>query len=355
VLILYGDAPLVTPATLKEMEGIKKSDPQVRAVVLGMESQDTQSYGRLITRPGAPQELERIVELKDATPEERQVTLCNSGIMLVTGSDLFTLLEQVQPSPHTQEYYLTDIVKGMKTLGGRCLTVKGPQSELAGINTRSELMAAEAWIQDRYRRQVLEGGATLRGAETVFFSHDTQVASDVIIEPHVVFAPGVILEEGCHILSFSHLADTRVGPGAHIGPFARLRGKTTVASQGEVGNFVEVKNTTVGKGAKIKHLSYVGDAQVGEKANIGAGAITANYDGTAKWHTHIGAGAMIGVNSVLIAPVTIGEKAMVAAGSVITKEVGPQDLAIGRVRQENHPNRALSLREKYEKRKKERQ
>lgn len=349
-LVLYGDAPLVQSQTLERLLTLKECF-QAQIGVLGMESADKESYGRLVTRkkgsPEESQELEKIVELADATPAEKLITLCNSGILWGETHLLFSLLEKVQPSDQTGEYYLTEVIRLAREENRSCWTVKGPEEELIGINTRAELAVAEKRLQERYRRQALEAGVTLQDPETTFFSFDTQVSKDVTIGSHVVFGTGVILEEGCTLLPFTHLEETHVGEGVSVGPFARLRGRTYLSPRSEVGNFVELKNTTLGVGTKAKHLSYLGDATIGEKTNIGAGVITANYDGFNKWKTRIGGHVMVGVHSTLIAPLHIEDGAMIGAGSVITKDVNRDDLALNRGHQKNFEKKALLLREKY--------
>lgn len=344
-LILYGDVPLLQAETLEKV--LAAQTPEVTAVVLGMESADQQNYGRLVTDPKQPYHLERIVEIKDATPAEQAITLCNSGVMCVATHALFAYLKQVPKNPQTGEYYLTDVIGLARGQGGTCHVIVGPEAELTGINNRVDLAAAEGAWQRRYRQRIMESGVTLTDPASVFFAYDTHVEPDVVIGPSVVFGPGVHIETQAQIHSFCHIEGTHIAQGVQVGPFARLRPKTTLHPGAEVGNFVEIKNMDVGQRAKVKHLSYVADGTVGIDSNIGAGTITANYDGFNKWRTTIGDGVMIGSNSVLVAPLQVGDGALVAAGSVITEDVPPGDLAITRGPLAKRPGGALKLREKY--------
>ena len=300
------------------------------------------AYGRLIVTPDGA--LNRIVEFKDANEEERAAPLCNSGVMLVDGAALFDLLRQVGDDNAKGEFYLTDIVALARAAGGSAAVVEGLESELLGVNDRSDLAQAEAEFQRRKRATAMTGGATLTAPETVFFSHDTEVGQDVIIEPNVVFGPGAKILSGAHIRAFSHIEGAVVASGAVIGPYARLRPGADIGEGARIGNFVEVKAATIEAGAKANHLAYIGDAHVGAGANIGAGTITCNYDGYFKHKTDIGAGAFIGSNSSLVAPVNIGAGAIVGAGSTIGRSVPENALAVTRADQTNREGWAQSFR-----------
>lgn len=344
ILILYGDTPLITPETLsKALEAMESAD----VVVLGMRLADPTGYGRLIIDSSG--RLEEIVECRDANPDQKSVTLCNSGVVAVKGKHLFVLLKEVQPNNSAGEFYLTDIVAIADAKGLHCRAVEVDASELAGINTRAQLADAEKVIQKRLRAKAMEQGATLVDPDSVFFSADTRIGKDVIIYPHVVFGPGVSVADNAEIRSFSHLDGSRVETRAIIGPYARLRPGSVVGEEAHVGNFVELKKTTLGKGAKANHLSYIGDSQVGAGANIGAGTITCNYDGINKFETHIGAGAFIGSNTSLVAPVKVGEGAIIGAGSVITKDVEADALAVSRAEQITISAKATEIRQRKQK------
>ena len=342
VLVLYGDVPLVTAATMQRMiDRLHQADAPV-AVVLGFTPADPLAYGRIIA--GADDLIVKMVEYKDASADERAATLCNSGLMAVRSADLFRLLEKVGNSNAAGEYYLPDIVMLAQAEGGRSAVIVTDEAEVAGVNSRAELAAVEGRWQQQRRLAAMADGATLIAPETVWFSHDTKIGRDVVIEPNVVFGPGVTVEDNAVIHAFSHLEGAVVKSGASIGPYARLRPGTLVAEKARVGNFVELKAATLGPGAKANHLSYIGDASVGANANIGAGTITCNYDGFLKYQTRIGAGAFVGSNSALVAPVNIGEGAMVAAGSVVTNDVDADALAIARGKQEARPGWAARFR-----------
>ncbi|MEH3036771.1 MAG: bifunctional UDP-N-acetylglucosamine diphosphorylase/glucosamine-1-phosphate N-acetyltransferase GlmU [Sphingomonas adhaesiva] len=339
VLILYGDVPLVSPATMRAMlERLHAADaPPV--VVLGFRPADPAAYGRVIVTPGTDR-VERIVEFKDASPAERAETLCNSGLMAARGRDLFALLKRLGNDNAAGEYYLTDIV----ALAGGAAAIEVDAAEVAGVNSRAELAAVEASWQQARRAQAMADGASLVAPDTVWFSHDTVLGRDVIVGPNVVFGPGVTVADGVTIHAFSHLEGAEVASGAEVGPYARLRPGAVLEAKAKVGNFVEVKKARLGAGAKANHLSYIGDADVGAKANIGAGTITCNYDGFFKYRTVIGEGAFVGSNSALVAPVTIGAGAIVAAGSVVVREVADDSLALARGRQEERPGWAARFR-----------
>lgn len=336
VLVLCGDTPLITTKTL---EGLLKEAQSHEIAVLGMRLDNPFGYGRLITDGSG--RLEEIIEERDAASEQKAINLCNSGIMVVSGDRLFTMLEKLTPNNSAGEYYLTDIVALANDMGLHCQAVEAPDaSELAGINTRAQLASAENVLQNKLRAQMMENGVTLIDPQSVYLRSDTKIAADVVIHPQVVFGDNVVVESGVEIRSFSHIEGAYIKEGAIIGPFARIRPKSTIGKNAHIGNFVEIKNTMLGDGAKANHLSYVGDSDVGEAANIGAGTITCNYDGVNKHKTTIGAKASIGSNSSLVAPVTIGEGAVTGAGSVITQDVPKDALALGRARQVNKENRA---------------
>lgn len=343
ILILYGDVPLVPAATMRRMlDRLNEADAPV-AVVLGFRPADPLAYGRILA--GSDGTIEDMVEYKDATPEQRAVDLCNSGLMAVRGERLWALLAQVGNDNAAGEYYLPDIVRIARAQGERSVVIKAEAWEVAGVNSRAELAAVEQEWQQRRRLQAMADGATLIAPETVWFAHDTKVGRDVVIEPNVVFGPGVTIGDRVTIHAFSHIEGAHVRAEAEIGPYARLRPGADIGEQAKIGNFVEVKKATFGKGAKANHLSYIGDAEIGAKANIGAGTITCNYDGFLKYRTVIGEGTFIGSNSALVAPVTIGDGAMVAAGSVITRDIEAGALAVARGQQEARPAWASRFRE----------
>lgn len=341
-MVLYGDTPFVRPETLQAMQDARAQGAAV--VVLGFEADDPTGYGRLITDANGA--LEAIVEHKDATEEQRAITLCNSGVVCADAHTLFSLVDAVGNDNAKGEYYLTDIVAIARGRGLPCRAVTCDEAETLGVNSRSELAAAEAIFQGRARAQAMANGATLTAPETVFFAHDTQLGRDVTIEPFVTFGPGVTVADGARVRAYSHLEGARVGAGAIVGPYARLRPGARVGPQARIGNFVEVKASEIAEGAKVNHLTYIGDASVGAGANIGAGTITCNYDGVFKHRTEIGAGAFIGSNSALVAPVSIADGGYVASGSVVTSNVGAGDLAIARARQVNKPGLGARMMER---------
>ena len=334
ILILYGDVPLVSTATMRAMLDRLAAPDAPAIVVLGFRPSDAGAYGRIIAHDGV---IEKMVEYKDATDAERAVDLCNSGLMAVRSVDLFALLASVGNDNAAGEYYLPDIVMLAAADGRRSAVIETSAGEVAGVNSRAELAAVEADWQMQRRVRAMAEGATLIAPETVWFAHDTQIGRDVVIEPNVFFGPGVTIADGVVIHAFSHVEGARIGAKAEVGPFARLRPGAVMGEASKIGNFVEMKKAVLGAGAKASHLTYLGDAEVGEGANIGAGTITCNYDGFFKYKTVIGAGAFIGSNSALVAPVTIGAGATVGAGSVITADVDPDALALARARQEARP------------------
>ncbi|MGY2049839.1 bifunctional UDP-N-acetylglucosamine diphosphorylase/glucosamine-1-phosphate N-acetyltransferase GlmU [Methylobacterium sp. JK268] len=328
VLVAFGDTPLIRPETLARLRAPLADGAAV--AVLAFEAADPSGYGRVLT------EGDRVLairEEKDASPAERAVTLSNAGLMALSGRHALALLDRIGNANAAGEYYLTDAPALAVAEGLRAAVVIVPEAEAQGVNDRVQLAAAEAAIQGRLRREAMLAGATLIAPETVFLSHDTRLGRDTVVEPHCVFGPGVTVGEGCVIHAFSHLEQASLAPGVQIGPYARLRPGAVLETGARIGNFVEVKNAAIGPGAKVNHLSYVGDAEVGAKANLGAGTITCNYDGVHKHRTVIGERAFVGSNSALVAPVTIGAGAYVGSGSVVTQDVPAEALAIARGRQ----------------------
>jgi bifunctional UDP-N-acetylglucosamine pyrophosphorylase / glucosamine-1-phosphate N-acetyltransferase len=342
VFVLYADTPLVRPETLEAMRASLAGGAGV--AVLGFEAADPGAYGRLVLAPDGS--LDAIVEAADASPEVLAGRLCNSGLLAADARTLFELLGGVRADNAKGEHYLTDVVALARARGLRAVIVACAEEETLGVNSRADLAAAERAFQSRARAAALANGVTMTAPETVFLAHDTHLGRDVTLGPHVVFGPGVTVETGATIHAFTHLEGCHVSAGAVIGPFARLRPGTEIADDARIGNFVELKNALVARGAKVNHLSYVGDAEIGERANIGAGTITCNYDGVMKHRTEIGARAFIGSNTALVAPVTVGADALVAAGSTITEDVAPGALALARARQENRPGLALRIMER---------
>jgi bifunctional UDP-N-acetylglucosamine pyrophosphorylase/glucosamine-1-phosphate N-acetyltransferase len=339
VVVVYGDTPLVRPATIRAAADRLVAGADL--VIAAFEAEDPSGYGRVLTEGGHPV---AIVEEKDADPTTRSVRLVNAGLMGFRAAHLPALLERIGAENAAGEHYLTDAVALAAENGLRIEIVIGTESEFLGVNDRGQLAMAEAEFQRRARATALTVGATLQAPETVFLAFDTELAADVTVEPHVVFGPGVSVESGARIRAFSHLEGARIAAGAVVGPFARLRPGTTIGPAAHIGNFVEVKNAVVGAGAKANHLTYLGDAAVGAGTNIGAGTITCNYDGVAKHRTDIGDGVFVGSNATLVAPVTIGPGAYVAAGSVVTDNVADESLAFGRARQVVKEGRAAALK-----------
>ncbi|MCC5987023.1 MAG: bifunctional UDP-N-acetylglucosamine diphosphorylase/glucosamine-1-phosphate N-acetyltransferase GlmU [Pararhodobacter sp.] len=337
LLVLYGDTPFVREETLQAMRAARGEHA---LVVLGFDAADPGRYGRLVTQG---ERLERIVEYKDASAAERALTLCNSGVLCADKERLFSLVDAVGNDNASGEYYLTDTVALARAQGLSAGVVRCDEAETLGINTRAELAAAEARFQAGARAAALEDGVTLTAPETVYFAFDTVIGRDAVVGPHVVFGPGVSVESGAEIRAFCHLEGCHVSRGAQVGPFARLRPGAELAEDVRVGNFVEIKNAILDEGAKVNHLSYIGDAHLGEGANIGAGTVTCNYDGVFKHHTEIGARAFIGSDTMLVAPVRVGADAMTGSGSVITEDVPDGALALGRARQVVKPGLAQRL------------
>jgi bifunctional UDP-N-acetylglucosamine pyrophosphorylase / glucosamine-1-phosphate N-acetyltransferase len=339
-VILYGDTPFIRAETLQAMLTARARHA---VVVLGFVAADPGRYGRLITQGDM---LERIVEFKDASHAEREITLCNSGVICANVGTLADLVRAVGNDNASGEYYLTDIVGIARAKGLSAGVVICDESETLGINTRFELAGAEAAFQARARTEAFENGVSMTAPETVFFALDTFVGRDALIGPNVIFGPGVTVETGAEIKGFCHLEGCHVSRGATVGPFARLRPGTELSEDVHVGNFVEIKNSTLAEGVKVGHLTYLGDADVGEHTNIGAGTVTCNYDGVMKHKTTIGPRVFIGSDTMLVAPVTVGADAMTGSGSVITMDVPPGALAIGRTRQENKQGLAIRLLER---------
>jgi bifunctional UDP-N-acetylglucosamine pyrophosphorylase / glucosamine-1-phosphate N-acetyltransferase len=339
-VVLYGDTPFIRPETLAAM-GRARATHDI--VVLGFDAADPRGYGRLVMRG---ETLERIVEEKDATPEERRITLCNSGVICADAARLMALVADVGSANASGEHYLTDIIAIGRERGLSAGVVRCEEAETLGVNTRADLVAAEAAFQARAREGALADGVLLAAPETVYFAFDTAIGRDAVIEPYVVFGPGATIESGAMIRAFSHLEGCHVSRGAVVGPFARLRPGAELAEDARVGNFVEIKNAILDEGAKVNHLSYIGDAHLGAQANIGAGTVTCNYDGVSKHRTEIGARAFIGSDTMLVAPVRVGAAAMTGSGSVITRDVPDGALAVARARQENKPGLARKLFEK---------
>lgn len=345
IVVLYADTPFISAAT---MSAIKEKRHRSDLVVLGFHAQDPAKYGRLVTEG---EDLTRIVEFKDANETERANTLCNSGVMAGPAALLLSLVAHLKNDNASGEYYLTDCIALAKDQGHSAQVVICEESETLGVNSRHDLAQAEAIFQDRMRAYFLEAGVNMFAPETVYFSHDTVIGRDAVIEQNVIFAPNCTVESGAIIRAFSHLEGAHVSRGAVVGPYARLRPGAEISEEGKIGNFVEIKNAQIGEGAKVNHLSYVGDATVGQGANIGAGAVTCNYDGVMKHHTDIGENAFIGSSTMMVAPVTIGKNAMTASGSVITKNVPDDALALGRADQNNKLGMARKLMELLKKRK----
>ncbi len=337
VVVLYGDTPFISPDTLEAMRAARATHD---IVVLGFEAADPARYGRLVMEGD---DLAKIVEFKDATDEERAITLCNSGVIAADAGVMAEMLAKVDNDNASGEYYLTDVPGLARAEGKTATVVRCPEAETLGVNSRTDLAFAEAAFQTAARAELLDLGVTLQAPETVHLAWDTEVGRDAEIEPNVVFGPGVTVESGARIRAFSHLEGCHVSRGAVVGPYARLRPGAELAEDVHVGNFVEVKNAVLHEGVKANHLTYIGDAEIGEKTNIGAGTITCNYDGVFKHRTVIGKHAFIGSDTMLVAPVTVGDGAMTGSGSTITTDVPAGALAIARGKQENKPGLAEKL------------
>ncbi len=348
VVVLYGDVPLISVDTLWQARQSLAAGTDI--VVLGFETNTPTGYGRLIIEEG---ELTGIVEEKDASDEQRRITFCNCGIMAFRGAHVLDVLDQVDNKNEQGEYYLPDAVKIGRAMGLKVAAIAVDEDETLGVNDRTQLAQVSNLWQQRRRHELMLAGVTMSEPHTIILHHDTVVEPDAELEPYVVFGPGVTVASQARIRAFSHLEGCRVGKGAIVGPYARLRPGAELAADSKVGNFVEIKAAHIGEGAKVNHLSYVGDASVGAKANIGAGSVTCNYDGFLKHKTIIGAGAFIGTNTSLVAPVNIGKNANTAAGSVIYEDVPADDLAIERSKQANLPGKAKKLRDRNAQRKRD--
>jgi len=348
VLVLYGDTPLLRTEALEELLTARRRIPEATVAAAGMRPADPGPYGRLVLSQGGM--LERIVEAKDADAEERGIGLCNGGIMAIDARHLADFVGRIGNDNAKREYYLTDLVGLARAEGLVCRAVELPAEELVGVNTRAELAAAEVLLQQRLRAQAMEQGATLIAPETVFLAADTKLGRDVIVEPNVFFGPGVTVADNVRIRAFSHIEGAMIAEGAIVGPFARLRPGAVLEADVHVGNFVEVKASRLHAGVKANHLSYLGDSEVGAGTNIGAGTITCNYDGYNKHRTSIGANVFIGTGTSLVAPVSVGDGAYVATGSVVTTDVPADALTIARARQVDKPGRAVELRERLRER-----
>lgn len=342
VLVVYGDTPLLTAQTLRSLVAARRAY-DAAVVVLGMTPADPGAYGRLIV--DADGTLSAIVEAADATPEQLQIGLCNSGVMAIAGTYLWSLIDQIAPNPLKGEYYLTDIVALARAQGLNVRAVEADADELAGVNSRVDLAAAEAIFQQRLRIKAMEEGVTLSDPASIYLSADTRFGRDVVIGQNVVIGPNVAIADRVEIKPFSHLEGATIASDAIIGPFARLRPGSVLAEGVHIGNFVELKNTSMAAGAKANHLTYLGDATVGPRSNIGAGTITCNYDGFGKHRTTIGADVFVGSDTAFVAPVTVGDGAITAAGSVITEDLPANSLGLGRSRQVTKPEQATRFRE----------
>jgi bifunctional UDP-N-acetylglucosamine pyrophosphorylase/glucosamine-1-phosphate N-acetyltransferase len=339
VVVAFGDTPLMRADTFKAISAALDGGAAVAAV--GFQAADPTGYGRFVMREGA---LQAIVEHKDASEAERAIRFCNAGVMGLSGAHALELLDSIGCDNAQGEYYLTDAVAAAVARGLRCAALDIAEEEVQGVNDRAQLAAVEKAFQTRARTAAMAAGATLIDPETVYFSYDTRLGRDVVVEPSVWFGPGVEVADGATIHAFSHLEGCKLASGASVGPFVRLRPGADLGQNVKVGNFVEIKNATLGEGAKASHLSYLGDASIGAQVNIGAGVITCNYDGYLKHKTVVGEGAFVGTNASLVAPVTVGAGALVAAGSVITKEVPADAVAITRPEQVNKPGAAAKFR-----------
>ncbi len=337
VVVLYGDTPFLQPETLERMVAARRDND---LVILGFEAADPGRYGRLVMNGEA---LERIVEYKDASDDEKNITLCNSGLLACDAKTLFSLIDAVGNDNASGEYYLTDVVEIARDRGLDVSAVTCDEAETLGINSRTDLAMADEVFQSRARAELLGLGVTLMAPDTVYLAADTVIGRDTVIEPNVIFGPGVTVESGATIRAFSHLEGCHVSRGAIVGPYARLRPGAELAENTRIGNFVEIKNAEISEGAKVNHLSYIGDASVGAVSNIGAGTITCNYDGVMKHRTTIGENVFVGSNTMLVAPVTLGDGSMTATGTVVTRDVEPDALAVARARQGNKPGYARKL------------
>ncbi len=343
IIILYADTPLIEKNTLTKMlEKLKESD----VVVLGFIPKDAAEYGRLVVNNSG--ELDRIVEFKDASENERKINLCNSGVIAAKSDVLLTQIKNIKNNNSKGEFYLTDLIELARKDNKKCSYIEAREDEVLGVNNRVQLSEVEGILQRRLRQEAMLNGATLIDPESVYFSYDTQIGEDVVIHPNVSFGPGVAIQNNVEIKSFCHIEGSNIASGVVVGPFARIRPGTDIDNDARIGNFVEIKKSKIGKGAKINHLTYIGDAEIGDKSNIGAGTVTCNYDGYNKYKTIIGKGVFVGSNSALIAPIKIGDRAFIGAGSTVTKQVEAESLAVARNRQINKENWAKAYRKKNE-------
>ena len=340
VIVVFADTPLVRAETLQQLRGALAGGATV--AVLGFNADDPTGYGRMIVKNG---ELLAIREDKEASAAEREITFCNGGVMALAGKPALKILDQIGDNNAKKEFYLTDAVGIARSMGLKTVALETAEDDVRGVNTQAQLAEAEAILQERLRTAALEAGVSMVAPHTVHLSADTKFGRDVVIEPYVVFGAGVTVEDGALIRSFSHIEKAHIGRGASVGPFARLRPGANLGEKVRIGNFVEVKESSIGERTAVNHLTYIGDSQIGQGANIGAGTITCNYDGTQKHRTEIGDGAFIGSNSALVAPVKIGARAYVGSGSVINRDVPDDALAIGRTRQTVKEGWATRLRE----------
>lgn len=347
VLVLFGDSPLMQSGTFEAMQRKLNENANTAIVVLGFQMENTPPYGRLIMNENG--ELERIVEAKDATEEELAVTWVNSGVMAIRGTLVWDVLEAIGNDNAQEEYYLTDAIAIARDKGFTCQVVEGNIKEVMGVNSRIDLAHAEKVMQQRLRKRAMKDGVTMMDPDTVFLAANTEFGKDVVIQPNVFIGPGVVVGDNVELRAFSHIEGAVIGNDTFVGPFARIRPGTGIGDDCKIGNFVELKKAQIEKGTKISHLSYIGDAHIGEDANIGAGTITCNYDGYNKYHTEIGAESFIGSNTALVAPVIVGRGAIIGAGSVVTENVDADALAVARSRQEEKGNWAKAFREKQNK------
>ncbi|MCB9993467.1 MAG: bifunctional UDP-N-acetylglucosamine diphosphorylase/glucosamine-1-phosphate N-acetyltransferase GlmU [Hyphomicrobiaceae bacterium] len=347
VAFVYGDHPLLLPETFNAIR--EKLEQGWDGAVLGFEPEDPSGYGRLVTEG---EDLLAIVEHKDADEKTREIGLCNACILAFSRRAFREAVADLRNDNAQGEFYLTDMVRHIRARGGNITFTIAPEEVVAGVNTRAQLATAEAEFQNRMRTVMLDAGVTLQDPQSTYFAFDTLIASDVTIEPHVVFGPGVRVESDVVIRAFSHIEGAHIGSGSVVGPFARLRPGAELAENAHVGNFVEIKNATVGPGAKVNHLTYIGDASIGARTNVGAGTITCNYDGFNKHHTEIGADVFVGSNTALVAPVSVGDGALIAAGSTVTRDVPAEALTVARARQENRDGYAAHLRARAKAKKK---
>jgi bifunctional UDP-N-acetylglucosamine pyrophosphorylase/glucosamine-1-phosphate N-acetyltransferase len=349
VLVLYGDTPLITSGTIETVLAVRREGQAPDIVIAGMRLAEPGGYARLITAANGA--LEAIIEARDCSEAQRAITFLNAGPLVCAADKLFALLGAIDSNNAQHEYYLTSIVAVARKRGLVCRAIEVPADEMAGANDRAELAAIEALMQRRLRAAMMQSGVSLLAPETVFFAADTRIGQDSSIGPYVMFGPGVTIGRNVEILGFSHIAGARIGDQARIGPFARLRPGADLGEHVHIGNFVEVKNARLDTGAKANHLAYLGDAGIGARTNIGAGTITCNYDGVDKHRTEIGADVFVGTNSSLVAPITIADGSIIAAGSTITDNVPADALALGRGRQVTKPGRAADWRKQHNKKK----